>query len=36
MLFLSRIISGKIQPKWELVGTNTGRRTFIVNALSHR
>ena len=21
-------------PKWELVGTHTGRRTFIVNALS--
>ena len=24
----------KIQSKWELVGTHTGRRTFIVNALS--
>ncbi len=23
-----------IRPKWELVGTHTGRRTFIVNALS--
>ena len=23
-----------IQPKWELIGTHTGRRTFIVNALS--
>ena len=23
-----------IQPKWELVGTHTGRRTFIVNVLS--
>ena len=23
-----------IQPKWELVGTHTGPRTFIVNALS--
>ena len=24
----------EIHPKWELVGTHTGRRTFIVNALS--
>ena len=24
----------EIRPKWELVGTHTGRRTFIVNALS--
>ena len=23
-----------IQPKWELVGTHSGRRTFIVNVLS--
>ena len=23
-----------LQPKWELAGTHTGRRTFIVNALS--
>ena len=23
-----------LQPKWELVGTHSGRRTFIVNALS--
>ena len=36
-----RIVSGCLctgcrhfQPKWELVGTHTGRRTFIVNALS--
>ena len=24
----------EVHPKWELVGTHTGRRTFIVNALS--
>ena len=24
----------EIHPKWELIGTHTGRRTFIVNALS--
>ena len=24
----------KVQPKYELVGTHTGRRTFICNALS--
>ena len=23
-----------LQPKWEHAGTHTGRRTFIVNALS--
>ena len=23
-----------IHPRWEMVGTHTGRRTFIVNALS--
>ena len=23
-----------LQPKWELAGTHTGRRTFIVNVLS--
>ena len=23
-----------LRPKWELVGTHSGRRTFIVNALS--
>lgn len=23
-----------LQPKWELAGTHSGRRTFIVNALS--
>lgn len=25
----------EIKHKWELIGTHTGRRTFIVNALSH-
>jgi integrase len=24
----------EIHPKWELVGTHTGRRSFVVNALS--
>ena len=24
----------EIKPKWELIGTHTGRKTFIVNALS--
>ena len=24
-----------VKPKWQLVGTHTGRRTFIVHALSH-
>ena len=32
--FKDNVRTDKIQPKWELVGTHTGRRTFIVNALS--
>ena len=33
--YKGNVRTDKIQPKWELVGTHTGRRTFIVNALSH-
>ena len=32
--YKGNVRTDKIQPKWELVGTHTGRRTFIVNALS--
>ena len=32
--YKGNVHTDKIQPKWELVGTHTGRRTFIVNALS--
>ena len=33
-IYKGNVRTDKIQPKWELVGTHTGRRTFIVNALS--
>ena len=32
--YKGNVRTDKIQPKWELVGTHTGRRTFIVNAMS--
>ena len=32
--YKGNVRTDKIQSKWELVGTHTGRRTFIVNALS--
>ena len=32
--YKGNVRTDKIQPKWKLVGTHTGRRTFIVNALS--
>ena len=32
--FKGNVRKDVIHPKWELVGTHTGRRTFIVNALS--
>ena len=32
--YKGNVRTDKIQPKWELVGTHTGRRTFFVNALS--
>ena len=32
--YKGNVRTDKIRPKWELVGTHTGRRTFIVNALS--
>ena len=32
--YKGNVRTDKIQPKWEFVGTHTGRRTFIVNALS--
>ena len=32
--YKGNVRTDKIQPKWELVGTHTGRCTFIVNALS--
>ena len=32
--YKGNVRTDKIQPKWELVGTHTGRRNFIVNALS--
>ena len=32
--YKGNVRTDNIQPKWELVGTHTGRRTFIVNALS--
>ena len=32
--YKGNVRTDKSQPKWELVGTHTGRRTFIVNALS--
>lgn len=32
--YKGNVRTDKIQPKWELVETHTGRRTFIVNALS--
>ena len=32
--YKGNVRTDKIQPTWELVGTHTGRRTFIVNALS--
>ena len=32
--YKGNIRKDEIHPKWELVGTHTGRRTFIVNALS--
>ena len=32
--YKGNVRTDKILPKWELVGTHTGRRTFIVNALS--
>ena len=32
--YKGNVRTDKILPKWELVGTPTGRRTFIVNALS--
>ena len=34
LLPVSALRTDEIHPKWELVGTHTGRRTFIVNALS--
>ena len=32
--YKGNVRTDEIHPKWELVGTHTGRRTFIVNALS--
>ena len=32
--YKGNVRTDKIQLKWKLVGTHTGRRTFIVNALS--
>lgn len=32
--YKGNIRTDEIRPKWELMGTHTGRRTFIVNALS--
>lgn len=32
--YKGNVRTDEIRPKWELMGTHTGRRTFIVNALS--
>ena len=32
--YKGNVRSDEVHPKYELVGTHTGRRTFIVNALS--
>ena len=32
--FKGNVRKDTVHPKWELVGTHTGRRTFIVHALS--
>lgn len=32
--YKGNVRTDEIRPKWELLGTHTGRRTFIVNALS--
>jgi integrase len=32
--YKGNVRTDEVRPKWELLGTHTGRRTFIVNALS--